>query len=182
MFALLPINPLLSLIISYRELRAKNVRQIAPLIGYLTYKIVPGGSSPPWPWCPRWCMFMIHPGPISSLAPPDIRRRSGQTRIHHPLQTHPNKPCPVCKVRTVCTVMLCSLLWLHVFQESIVWRWGRDSEDSDWHLVSWPPMSPDPISECQSGLGRETRVKTWTPRPVWGLSLKLWITNLTIIH
>ena len=90
MFALLPINPLLSLIISYRELRAKNVRQIAPLIGYLTCKIVPGGSCllPPWPRSLRCCKFMIHPGPISSLAPScDIRPRPGQTGIHHPHQS-----------------------------------------------------------------------------------------------
>ena len=46
MFALLPINPLLSLIIGYLVPRAKNVRQIATLIGYLRCKTVPDGSCP----------------------------------------------------------------------------------------------------------------------------------------
>ena len=112
MFAPLPINPLLSLIISYRELRAKNVRQIATLIGYLTCKIVPGGSC-----LLGWCKFMIQPGPISWLAPPcDIRQgyiiSSNLDSSKYPLAG-------------VCTgpALLCS--WLHVFQESIVWRWGE---------------------------------------------------------
>ena len=67
MFALLPINPLLSLIISYRELRAKNVRQIAPLIGYLTCKIVPGGSCLLPPMAPMPEMLQVYDSPGTNL-------------------------------------------------------------------------------------------------------------------